>query len=251
MPGHNHCFTLPRYPAAVKTLPIIALVLLAACNRQPAARQDLDDLDRALAGNRDDPAVRAALNAQIAADPGLTQMANANALRPAAQPRSGALPATDIAARAVSAKIGPLAHAPAASGGCAACAAAKGALTLGELATRQHGRGCATRLRYSAVWSTRLPADLPLYPDARVIEAAGVDGNGCRLRVVSFESAASVERVIDWYYTQGTRAGYSADHEADEAQHVLGGTRGDAAFVAYVSATGAGSSVDFVSNAGR
>lgn len=237
----------------MKTLPLLALLLaLAACDRQPAARQDLDDLDRALAGNGDDAAVRAALNAPIAVDPGLTQMANAAVIRPAPQPRSGALPPTDIAARAANTAVGALDKAPAARGDCAACTTAKGALTLGALAARQRGAGgCAPDLGYSATWSTRLPVDLPLYPDARVIEAAGADAAGCRLRVVSFESAAPADRVIDWYYTRARRAGYSAEHQADAAQHVLGGTRGDAAFVAFVSPTATGSSVDFVSNAGR
>jgi hypothetical protein len=64
-------------------------------------------------------------------------------------------------------------------------------------------------------------------------------------------SGAGVDRVIDFYYTRATAAGYSADHEAEGAQHVLAGTRGDDAYVVYVTPrSGGGTSVDLVANAG-
>jgi len=131
---------------------------------------------------------------------------------------------------------------PAAKGDCPACRKADGALTLGELARRQSAATapCATRVTYSAGWANRLPAAVPLYPDARVREAAGNDA--CGLRVVSFASSAPVGRILDWYHARVTRAGYSADHQASGAQHVLGGTRGDAAYVVYVAADPAGGS---------
>ncbi|MFH7218159.1 hypothetical protein ACHWGM_28060 [Klebsiella pneumoniae] len=47
-------------------------------------------------------------------------------------------------------------------------------------------------------------------------------------------------------------AGYSAGHSTDGKQHVLGGVRGNDAYVVYVTArAGGGSDVDLVSNAGR
>ena len=50
------------------------------------------------------------------------------------------------------------------------------------LASRQSDprtTGCVGAMRYSTMWATRLPADLPLYPDAQVAESAGnADGTG-------------------------------------------------------------------------
>ncbi|HVF95129.1 MAG TPA: hypothetical protein VM900_12520 [Sphingomonas sp.] len=228
---------------------------LVACSRAPDAQQELDSLDRdlanAVAGGGRDPAVAAAINDPIMVDPALAQSSNVNAIRPPDRPLSGAVPADAVADGPAPAAGDP---APAATAGCPSCAARRGALTLGALAERQRAgalAGCASRLRYAAGWSNRLPADLPLYPDARVAEAAGTDDGDCRLRAVSFTSAAPVARVIDWYYARARRAGFAATHEAQGSEHVVGGTRGEAAFVAYVSPRGSGSSVDLVANAGR
>lgn len=227
------------------------LLLLAACGASPNAPQDLDALDRELANvnsaaNGRDPAIADALNAPIMVDPALAQSSNANAVRPPSRPDSGAVP-PDVA---IPDRVDPatLKRAPAPAGDCPRCRAKAGALTLGELARRQ-SPGCAP-VSYAAGWANRLPADLPLYPDARVAEAAGSDGK-CALRVVSFASGAAPQKLIDWYYTRATTAGYSAEHQADGGLHVLGGTRGGAAYVVYVTPRASGSSVDLLSNAGR
>lgn len=229
-----------------------ALVLaLAGCSKQPASQQDLDSLDKeltaaALPANQRDPALTAALRDPIMVDPALTQTANTNVVRPPNRPDPGSVPPDDLGA--VPDRVDPatLRKTPAASGDCTACRRAQGALTLGELAARQPGgAACTARLSYSATWSVRLPDAVPLYPDARVEEAAGSDD--CRLRVVSFFSGAPVGRVLDWYYTQVTRAGYSAEHQAQGDEHVLGGTRAGAAYALYVRPRpGGGSDVDLL-----
>ena len=238
---------------------LLALPLaLMACDKTPAGQQDLNSLDAELTatgtGNVRDPALTAALADQIMVDPTLAQSSNGNAVRPPPRPDSGAVPPDGVAARLDQTDPASLKHAPEANADCPECKAAKGALTLGALAERQANArtaACAATLGYGAGWANRLPADLPLYPDARLSEAAGADSNGCRLRVVSFASNAAVGRLIDYYYTKATGAGYSAGHRTDGAQHVLGGTRGEEAYVVYVSARpGGGSDVDLVSNAG-
>lgn len=243
-------------PRATASIAIPLALAVAACGKPPAAQQEIDRLDRELAaGNAVDPVLATALDDQIMVDPSLAQSSNVNAIRPPDRPASGAMPADDVAARALHGETATLRPAPAAGGACPACAAKRGALTLGELARRQRDpgvSGCAPRLGYSAAWATRLPAALPLYPDARVIEAAGADADGCRLRVVSFASAAPVDRLIDWYNGRATAAGYTAAHEADADGDVLGGTKDDAAYVVYVAPRrGGGSSVDLIANAGR
>lgn len=239
---------------------LVALpVALASCGKRPSGQQDLDSLDKELAsanspGNGKDPALTAALHDQIMVDPKLAQSSNANAARPPSRPGPGAMPPESLGARADT-SAGPLRAAPSPNRNCPECRAAKGALTLGALAERgggQAGAGCATNIRYSSAWANRLPAALPLYPDARVSEAAGNDSGGCALRVVSFTSAAPMNRVIDWYYTRATEGGYSAEHRAQGGQHVLGGSRGDAAYIVFFNPrAGGGTEVDLLTNAGR
>jgi hypothetical protein len=239
-----------------RTLLLSALLsasLLAACSKQPASQQDLDSLDKELTGaatasadaNPRDPALTAALHDQIMVDPALTQSANTNVVRPPSRPDPLSVPVDPVRSDGV--QSADLKATPAAGKDCPECRKADGALTLGELAARQsrEGADCAQRVTYSAGWANRLPADIQLYPDARVREAAGNDA--CGLRVVSFASTAPVGRVLDWYNARVTRAGYSAEHQASGAQHVLGGTRGAAAYIVYVTANpGGGSDVDLL-----
>lgn len=207
-----------------------------------------------------DPALTAALRDQIMVDPALVQQANADTVRPPTQPLSGAVPPVDIAAAAhaqpallASPPGEPLRAAPAAVGTCRQCAIARQSLTLGALAEAQGGRAgqCAANVDYSAGWANRLPRGTPLYPDARVTEAAGADGRGCALRVVSFSSAAPLQRLLDWYYTKASGAGYTAEHHADGAEHVLAGNRRGATFMATLRARqDGGTDVDLMADGG-
>lgn len=238
---------------------------IAACGPRGESQPNLDTLDNELvaADNSRDPALSSALEDQIMVDPALTAQANHDAVRPPAQPYSGAIPADDIvtggnsATPAATATSQTLKTAPAPGAGpCPNCQAARESLTLGALAARQRDRRttqCLNTLRYSTRWALRLPADLPLYPDARVTEAAGSEGGGCAVRIVSFATSAPLQKVIDWYYTRASNTGYSAEHQAEGNQHVLGGTRtrDDAAFALFVTPRrGGGTDVDLVANNG-
>lgn len=228
-------------------LAIAAAALLAGCHSN---RKQVDALDNSLTANDQDPALAGALNDQIMVDPALTQQANGAAVRPPAKPYSAGAPATAGADQA----SGPLRHAPAAGKDCPQCASRKGALTLGELASRQKGEGnCSADVKYSADWVNRL-GDLPVYPGAQVSEAAGSNKPGCALRVVSFTTTAAADRVIDWYYTQAVKAGYDGEQQTDGRERVLGGTRAKdgGAYVVFVDpADGGGSAVDLVVNNGK
>ena len=241
------------------TFPLRSALLLplalAACNRSSTDQQDLNSLDAELTnGAVRDPAVAESLGSQIMVDPRLAQSSNTDAVRPPPRPDSGAVPPEGpLNADPVDAKT--LQRAPAPSNDCPECKTANGALTLGALAERQKtpdAGACARQIGYSAGWANRLPADLPLYPGARLTEAAGADRDGCRLRVVSFASAAPMQKMLDYYFTKARTAGYSAGHSTEGKPHVLGGVRGNDAYVVYVTArAGGGSDVDMVSNAGR
>lgn len=229
---------------------------LAACGSAPKQDADLDRLDRELGAVNAtspaaDPALRSALQDQIMVDPALTRMANADAVRPPPQPLSGAVP-PDLPASGKAAERDVVRSAPAA-GECRQCDKARQAMTLGALAASQGGRagGCASAIAYSAAWATKLPKSVPLYPDAAVSEAAGADGAGCALRVVSFKSGASVQRLLDWYYTKATAGGFTAQHGADGDEHTLAGTKPGGAFLVTLKPrAGGGSAVDLMTDGG-
>ncbi|WP_242119197.1 hypothetical protein [Sphingomonas lacusdianchii] len=235
----------------IRALPLAILLLLGGCGGGGAPDNGVDTLDAQLArANATDPAVTAALQDQIMVDPTLTAQANGDAVRPPDRPYSAAAPAPTIAAGSAAPEES-LRSAPA-PGACPSCKGGREALTLGELASvqRSGNRQCATKVGYSAGWANRLPAAFALHPDARVTEAAGTDADGCRLRVVSFVIAQPVGRMVDWYYTRATKSGYSAEHQADGDQHVLGGTRGNAAYAVFLSPEGQGTSVDLIVDGG-
>ena len=220
----------------------LALVSLAAgCGKAPTDEAALADLDNTLAqangaASAVDPALQSTLKDQIMVDPALVQQANADTVRPPAQPVSGAVPPDGVADAARKEETDTVRPAPPASGDCKQCAAARRALTLGALASSQGASPrCANNVAYSNDWANRLPAGVPLYPDARVTEAAGADGEGCALRVVSFTSAAPMQRLLDWYFTRTTDAGYRAGHQAEGKEHVLAGTKRGAAFMVIIN----------------
>lgn len=232
----------------------LALAALAACGGPEKQDADLDRLDRALVnttGPAADPALRTALQDQIMVDPALTRMANADAVRPPPQPLSGAVP-PDLPASGKAAESDTLRSAPPA-GECRQCAAARKAMTLGAMAASQggHAGGCAATIAYSAAWANKLPRSIPLYPDAAVSEAAGADGAGCALRVVSFTSGAPMQRLLDWYYTRATAGGFTAQHGADGAEHTLAGTKPGGAFLVTLKpAANGGTAVDLMADGG-
>jgi hypothetical protein len=234
---------------AIRLIPFAALAL-AACGGQKT--DQLNALDQSLAGNavnaQDvDPALAASLEDQIMVDPSLSAQSNRDAVRPPKEPMRAPIPGDAPAAG----ETGKLMSAPKA----VAMDAADTPATLGALANQQaksRGQSCGGNLGYSQGWATRLPADVPLFPRARVTEAAGSDAGGCR--AVSFTSGAALQTVIDFYYTQAVRAGFSADHRADGAEHMLGGTRArdGGAFVVMARArAGGGTEVDLLTNNGK
>lgn len=240
---------------------IAVAAMLAGCGGpKPDATKPVDTLDAELTGTNvaapnanADPALTAALHDQIMVDPDLVQQANRNALRPPPRPVDGATPPVDVAASSGPAEHDALRHAPAAHGTCRECATARQALTLGALAGRQKGQigTCSNSISYTATWSTRLPASVPLYPDARVTEAAGADGQGCALRIVSFTTSSSPQRILDWYYTKTSAAGFSAGHGADADGEMLAGSHpgGGAYLVSVRPHPGGGSDVDLMADA--
>ena len=207
-----------------------AALVLSGCHQKPK-QQSVEQLDHELMSeNAADPAVKGALEDQIMVDPQLAAKANAHSIRPPDEPYSTPLPPDERMTH----KVGQV---PA---------------TLGQSA--QSGinasqSGCNFAVSYSARWATRLPADLPIYPQGHISEAAGSDTPSCHLRVLSFTSSAPPTSVADFYLTHGHDAGYATTLNRD----TIRGTRAkDGAMIVIMLASSntGGSQVDLVTNAG-
>jgi hypothetical protein len=183
--------------------------MLAGCGGK-AAEKDLDKLDAKLdvksvakAGDAD-PALTSALEDQILVDPQLANQSNKNAARPTNTPLQAQVPA-DVDAAVAAANAAAQSLAP---------------TTLGTLAARQSTgtkarfKGCGVDVAYSMAWADRLPADIQIYPQGRVSEAAGSDAGACRLRAVSYSTAAPMRSVIDFYLNTARRRPWIVRHHS-------------------------------------
>jgi len=237
-------------------------LLLGGCggndNSLAEADQDL------IGANQSDPALTAALEDQILVDPSLAQQSNRDAARPTSEPARAPIPPdradADAArlAEAEAAKAGKLVSPPAPK---PAASGAGAPVTLGELAKQQaSASGASSKCRgaakivYDMGWANRLPAEFPVYPRAAVSEAAAINGPGCAVRIVSFASDAPMQSLLDYYYTQAVRSGFSSEHELHGADHVLAGIRDrdDAAYyIILTDRAGGGTDVDLIANNGR
>lgn len=242
----------------LKPIAIVLPLVLAACGGNDS-QQNVAALDNEISANTADPALMGALGDHIMVDPQLAQQANKDAIRPPSQPYSAQLPAETVAAgKAAMPKDGELLKAPAPTKATSpAFAAQDKSVTLGGLAAKQQGRslsGCAAKLGYSAGWAARMPPSMPLHPQARVVEAAGTQADGCTLRAVTFSTPQPLQTMIDWYYTRAIRSGYTAEHQLKDGQHLLGGTRArdGLAYIAFLSAReDGGTDIDLIADGGR
>lgn len=220
-------------------------LILAACADAPD-EDPLAALERELAADAGDPAVATALADPIMADPTLSARASTNAVRPPSGPYTAAIPASDVAARGSTADLfarEKLETPPVADEeGCTDCATARDAKTLVALASPLAGQ-CASRLTYSNGWATLLPDAVPLIPNARVVEAAGVEDRSCDLRVVRFWSDLPQETLIAWYFTRTKAARYAANAQADTVGQRLSGRHADGSrYIVFVDPREAGGS---------
>lgn len=251
--------------------PLIALAValsmplgLAACGKANGDEAAVADLDNKLAGKGSDPAMNTALDDRILVDPDMTDSANVNTVKNPTKPLDGSLPADtgyegDASIEALNGAKLLRAPKPTVVGDedCQNCGANQ-ARTLGSMAIEQgvtRGKGtCDAKLEYGAGWANRMPAEFPVYPNGRVQEAGGVNGGLCDIRVVSFASSASMQDVIDYYYTRARKSGFTAEHQIRKGEHVLGGTRDNdsgAYFITFNPGPNGGTLVDIVANNGR
>jgi hypothetical protein len=221
-----------------------AALALAACNRGDDG--NLAALDNELVGNDVDPALTSALQDQILVDPALANQSNRNAVRPPATPAQAQYPAPQPVDSAAAAAPAGGRQVP----GSAPAGAQKASAALSE-----GGAACGTNapFDYNPAWASRMVAAFPLYPGAKIDEAAGHDDGDCRMRVVTFTTGDGFQRVLDWYNTKAVRAGYSSEHQVRGGDHVLAGVNqaDGGAFYLIVTPAQNGSQVALIANNGR
>jgi len=222
---------------ALRGLALMTLALAAACSGKGNHK----------AANDIDPAVTNALEDQIMVDPNLVGQANRFGRTPSTGLQA---PIPDTASGGPAVAPGKLMQAPKPAAG-----KANGAITLGQMAKEQPGSAsCDQQIAYSTRWATMLPDAFPLYPDAQVTEAGGNNIAPCRMRLVSFTSKAPLQMLVDFYYTQAVRNGFTAEHQLAEGEHILGGVRqqdGGAYYLSFNARKDGGTDVDMIVNHGR
>ncbi len=213
------------------------LLALAACGGDKGA---IDQLDAKLA-TKDvtDPALTAALEDQIMVDPTLAGQANERSIRPPAEPMQTPVPqlATTPPPPKVSAPV----------------------KTLGSIAaeqaeiSRDSFNGCGLNVQYSMDYAARLPDDFPLYPKSQVVEAAGSDDNGCKLRALTLNTTAPLKSVAQHYARAATQAGYRVASKSDPEGVMVSGKRAadGGAFYVILNGSGDATTADLVINNGK
>lgn len=206
-----------------------AVATLAACGGEKTEE---------VAGQGVDPLLTHALAGPLMADPDLASRNHALGAIAGGGPEVVELPLVEggaetiAAAKVEAAKLagGKIALAP--SPGDASNQALRDAVTAAEraAAVKGPGRNCGSSASYDMAWSLRLPQAFPIYPRGHLIEAAGNDGNGCRLRVVRFVTPVDPAAIIDFYSTLAAAAHFDARHNRAEGRELLEGGKGSAAF---------------------
>lgn len=225
---------------------LVSTLVLTGCHSRNKKQPDSVETDAAVKGALGDPMMT---DPEMAGQDGAAVSAAGAKITVPAQDRT---PEAIAAAKKQAAQLagGTLKPAPApAQGGVSALAA--GAATAAQVAdaAKTAKADCAAKVQYSNTWAAKLPAELPVYPRGAVQEAAGIDGQGCALRVVNFATPVSVGDVISFYYTKAVAAGYAAEYKLEGAEHVLGGRKDGKAYVIYARQRAGGlTEVDLVAS---
>ena len=226
---------MPKSAAILfRSAAIAGLLALAACGG--GSQNNLSEMDNSLIGNGADPALTSALEDQILVDPNLVQQTHPNTVRPPETPVQAQYPAEG---------------GNAAAGGAAGSRVREATAAANGGATQATPGACGVPFSYGNEWASRLPAEFPAYPGARITEAAGNDRGACRVRVVTFTTADPYNRVLEHYRSLAARAGFSAEQQVRGGDQVLGGTKGEAAYYLIVTPIQAGSDVALIVNNGR
>lgn len=208
---------------------LAAVTALAACGGDKAEKG---------AGQGADPLLSHALAGPLMADPDLASRNHALTAITSGGPEVTELPLFETGAEAIAAakveaeRLAGGRITPAPSPGDGSNSALRDAVTAGQRAAAVKGPGsnCGATATYDMAWSLRLPQAFPIYPRGHLIEAAGNDLSGCRLRVVRFVTPVDPVVVIDFYHTLAQAAHFDERHSRADGRELLEGGKGAAAY---------------------
>lgn len=214
-----------------RALPFILLASLAAACA-PFASEDSGDA--ALIAQ--DPVIARALHDPLMTDPDLASRNEANAAIGFAD--SHALPvftasveevqAAQEALRIALLEGGSLPELPPASEGSgpAPLGPMSGAEEL--LAAVAAPAQCAEGLREDFALAASLPPAGAIPPRAMVVQAGGADIDGCRIRIIRYNTAAPIDDVLEYHWVSARRAGLTPERFAVPAPSIAAkGGKGD------------------------
>jgi hypothetical protein len=202
-----------------------------------------------------DPVIARALHDPLMSDPDLARRSQANAV--IALGDSGALPVFSAtpeaaarardAARAELLAAGSIPATTAIKPGAGGTALADQAAMADVLAAASVPKACRAGVRTGFDWAARLAAPAAIMPLGMVDEAAGSDAPDCRVRVVRYQTAASVDDAAAYYDTLAQRAGFTVQRYAEpEAILMATGKQGETLRVHARSLASGMSAVDLV-----
>lgn len=204
-------------------LACLAPLALAGCGDDEASQADLEQLDAQL--TQGDPAVEGDLDEQILVDPELAGASLAEGDGSAADLSSMKLMSAG--------KAKPMSDE--------------------ELDVDCDKEGECGELTQDISWAAKMPKAFPVFPNAKVEGAAGIDDGECNVRGTRFVTENAMQEIADYYFTRAKKAGYSAEYIVNDGKYALGGTReaDDAAYYITLSArNGGGTIVEIVASQG-
>ena len=195
---------------------LLAVLALAGCDRDGGTAEQ--------SRKEADPALASALEDQILVDPALTQQSNRNAVRPPETPPQAQYPLDQSGNGASKPPLDDFAN-------------------IGATET-----ACGAKFDQGLQWANRLPPEFAAFPGARATEAAGVDRGDCNARVVTYSSEAPPQRVLGWYQSRLSGAGYSDQRQQRDGDLILSGSHQDqrGAFFLVLTPRGGGSDIALI-----
>ncbi|MEM9501811.1 MAG: hypothetical protein AAF941_08185 [Pseudomonadota bacterium] len=122
-----------------------------------------------------------------------------------------------------------------------------GLSTAGEIVEAVGGPGrCTDRLGEGLAWAARMPEVAQVMPHGMVQQAAGVDAEGCTVRVVRYLTPVAIEDALQYHFNRAVRARLSITR-LDDPEAILQASRGDMNFIVHARpAAGGMKAIDLV-----
>jgi len=89
------------------------------------------------------------------------------------------------------------------------------------LAAVEAPAACAKGLKEDFAIAANLPAAAAIPRPAMVVQAGGADAEGCRIRIIRYQTAAPIADVLQYHFVRASRAGLSPERFAAPADSIM------------------------------